>query len=128
MAATAWTFADPFFKRIFKTPYADSEVLGPFLTQGRLEPVANAVTHAGGGFVFGWLFVRLGGRGVKHGVVAALAENTAFWPATAVLDRIHPKRKDGEWPRLLTNPRAFAQATAGHAFFGVLLGILGPRK
>ncbi|HEY2353958.1 MAG TPA: hypothetical protein VGH79_03555 [Gaiellaceae bacterium] len=127
VAATVWTFCDPLLKRVFGTPYADSEVLGPFITMGRLEPLANAVTHAAGGFTFGWLFARFGGRGVKNGVAAAVAENTAFWPATAVLDRIHPKRKDGEWPPLLTNPRAFAQATTGHALFGVLLGVLSRR-
>ncbi len=127
-AATVWALYDPLLKRAFGTPYADSEVVGPFITRGRFEPVANLVTHASGGFTFGWLFARLGGRGVKTGVAAAVAENTAFWPATAVLDRVHPKRKDGEWPRLLTNPRAFAQATAGHALFGVLLGVLSRRS
>jgi hypothetical protein len=60
---------------------------------------------------------------VKAGVVAALTENTLLWPAMAVIDRIHPKVRDGEWPRHAANPRAFAQATAGHAWFGVLLGL-----
>ena len=127
-AAGVWALYDPLLKRVFGSPYADSEVVGPFITQGRLEPAANVVTHVANGFAFGWLFARLGGRGVKSGVAAAVAENTAFWPVTAVLDRIHPKRKDGEWPPLVTNPRAFAQATTAHALFGALLGVLSRRS
>jgi hypothetical protein len=44
-----------------------------------------------------------------------------------VFDRIHPKRRSGEWPPLVSNPRVFAQATTGHALFGVLLGLLSKR-
>jgi hypothetical protein len=127
VAATVWTAADPLLDRVFRTPYADSKLLGPFITQGPLEPVANAVTHAAGGFAFGYVFARVGGRGVKSGVLAALAENTLFWPGLAVFDRIHPKRRSGEWPPLVSNPRVFAQATTGHALFGVLLGLLSRR-
>jgi hypothetical protein len=60
---------------------------------------------------------------VKAGVAAALAENTLLWPGIAVFDRIHPKRRDGTWPPLATNPRAFGSAAAGHALFGTLLGL-----
>jgi hypothetical protein len=126
-AATVWTAYDPLLRRLFGTPYADSELLGPFITRGPLEPVANAVTHAAVGFAFGYGFALAGRRGVKDGVVAAVAENTALWPLMAVVDRVHPRRRDGEWPKLVTNPRAFAQATAGHALFGALLGILSRR-
>jgi hypothetical protein len=127
VAATLWTAADPVLDRIFRTPYADSKLLGPFITQGPLEPVANAATHAAGGFAFGYLFSRFGGRGVKNAVTAAVAENTLLWPGLAVFDRIHPKRRSGEWPKLVTNPRVFAQATTGHVLFGVLLGLLSKR-
>ena len=126
-AATLWAFCDPLLKRAFETPYADAELLGPFLTRGPLEPAADLATHAAGGFAFGWAFTRLGGSGVRQGVAAALAENTAFWPALAVFDRIHPKRRSGEWPPLVANPRVFSQATAGHALFGVFLGLLSRR-
>jgi hypothetical protein len=127
VAATLWTAADPLLERAFGTPYADAKLLGPFITEGPLEPVANAVTHAAGGFVFGYVFSRLGGRGVRNGVTAALAENTLFWPLLGVFDRIHPYRRSGAWPPLVSNPRVFAQATTGHALFGVLLGLLSKR-
>ena len=60
---------------------------------------------------------------MKQGVVVALAENTLLWPAMPIFDRIHPKRRDGTWPPLASSPRVFASATAGHAFFGLLLGL-----
>ena len=121
-AAAVWNAYDPLLKRLFGTPYADSEVLGPFITTGRYEWLANLVTHAGGGATFGYLFERLGGRTARDGLVAAVGENTVLWPAVAVVGWLHPKRRNGEWPPLLLNGRAFAAATAGHAAFGVLLG------
>ena len=127
MAATFWTAVDPLLEHTFRTPYADAKLLGPFITQGPLEPVANLATHAAGGFAFGYLFSRLGGRGVKNGVAAAVAENTLSWPGLAVFDRIHPYRRSGAWPPLVSNPRVFAQATTGHALFGALLGVLSRR-
>ena len=122
LAAAAWQACDPLFKRAFGTPYVDAELLGPFITRGRYEWLANLATHAAGGATFGHLFVRFGGRGVKQGVAAALVENTLLWPGLALFDVIHPKRRDGTWPRLVSSPRVFASASAGHAFFGALLG------
>jgi hypothetical protein len=122
-AAGIWNAYDPLLKRVFASPYADSEVLGPFITTGRYEWLANLVTHMGGGAAFGFAFERIGGRGVRAGVAAAVVENTVLWPVIGLLEPIHPKRKSGEWPPLLTNGRAFLSATVGHAIFGVLLGI-----
>ena len=124
LAAAAWQACDPFFERAFGTPYSDSQLIGPFITRGRYEWVANLATHAAAGATFGHLFERLGGRTVRQGVVAALVENAILWPGIAVFDRIHPKRRDGTWPRLATSPRVFASSSAGHAFFGALLGVL----
>jgi hypothetical protein len=123
LAAGVWNAYDPLLKRVFRTPYADSEVLGPLITEGRYEWLANLGTHMAGGFAFGALFERLGGRTAKQGIVAAVAENTVLWPALAVLERVHPKRKRGDWPPLLLNGRAFGAATTGHAVFGALLGL-----
>jgi hypothetical protein len=123
VAAAVWQASDPILKCAFGTPYADAELLGPFLIRGRYEWLANLATHSTAGAGFGYLFERFGGRGVKHGVAVALAENTLLWPALGVVERIHPKRRDGSWPPLVGNPRVFAQATVGHAFFGLLLGL-----
>ncbi len=123
LAAAVWQASDPLLKRAFRTPYSDAELLGPFITRGRYEWLADLVTHSAAGAGFGHLFQRLGGRGARQGIAVALAENTLLWPALGVFDRIHPKRRDGTWPPLVTNPRVFAQATAGHAVFGLLLGL-----
>ena len=123
VAAGIWNVYDPLLKRAFASPYADSEVLGPFITTGRYEWLANLVTHMTGGAAFGYVFERLGGRGVRAGVAAAVVENTVLWPVIGLLEPIHPKRRSGEWPPLLANGRAFTSATVGHAIFGALLGI-----
>jgi hypothetical protein len=121
-AALAWRAADPVFKRIFGTPYADSELFDPLL-----GPIAGTALHVGNGAVFGYAFARLGGRGAGQGTAAAVAENALLWPSQTVVERLHPYCRDGRWPELARNPRVFAQATASHAFFGVLLGALGPK-
>ena len=123
-SAAVWQACDPVLKRVFRTPFVDAELIGPFVTRGPLEPAANLVTHAAGGALFGHLFERFGGRGVRAGVIAAVAENAVLWPGLVVFDRIHPKRRDGTWPPLARSPRVFASATAGHVLFGALLGAL----
>jgi hypothetical protein len=125
-AAAIWTAYDPILKRVFGTPYSDAEVLSAYVTRGRLQPLVSVAVHSANGAVFGWLFARLGGRGVRDGVRVALAENTALWPVMPLVDRTHPDVREGTWPKLATNPRVFAQATAAHALFGALLGKLGP--
>ena len=45
----------------------------------------------------------------------------------AIMDRVHPDRRSGYWPRLLTDRRVFVQETVMHALFGLLLGLLAPQ-
>ena len=54
----------------------------------------------------------------------SLAEHVGLYPLSYFVDRYHPARGDEGIPPLLTNPRAFGQATVRHALFGVLLGRL----
>ena len=124
VAAATWQGCDPVLKHIFGTPYVDAELIGPFITRGPLQPLVNFATHTAAGAVFGHLFEELGGHGIRRGVTVALVENTLLWPGMAVIDLIHPSVRDGTWPPLVGNARAFASATTGHAFFGALLGLL----
>ena len=111
-------------RRVAGTPYSDVRLLGRFVTRSRAWPVPGLAIHVANGAAFGAAFSALGLRGVRQGVVAAELENLAFWPGLLVIDRVHPDRRNGNWPRLLTNKRVFVYAVAAHALFGALLGRL----
>jgi hypothetical protein len=125
-AAAAWAAAEPLGARLVTPPpgYSDLRLLGAPATQGPLWRPLGLLLHLANGALFGAIFERVGGRGWRHGLLAAQAENLALWPAMAAVDRIHPDRRSGAWPRLLTNGRVFAYEAAMHAVFGVVLGLL----
>ena len=124
LAAFVWGAAEPLLRRAVGTPYSDIRLLGRTLTDGPHWRSAGLALHTVNGAAFGWAFARLGGRGWKQGIAAAELESIALWPAMAVVDRVHPDRRDGTWPPLVTNGRAFALTAAGHALFGLILGSL----
>jgi hypothetical protein len=86
--------------------------------------LVGTTVHLLNGAAAGVVFRRLGLRGWKTGVAAAQLESAALWPGMAVVDRYHPDRRSGAWPRLLLNPRVFGQEVAAHAIFGAVLGTL----
>jgi hypothetical protein len=122
-AAAAWTAVEPILRSLLGTPYSDVRLVGVPLSRRHWRTAGTAV-HLTAGAVAGVAFHRLGLRGWKQGVAAALVENTVLWPGMAVVDRFHPDRRSGAWPPLLRNPRVFAQETAVHALFGAVLGLL----
>jgi hypothetical protein len=128
IAAAVWAAAEPALGRLLRTPYSDVRLLGRPVTAGRWWPAAGAAVHLANGAAFGAGFVRLGRRGVRQGVLAAEAENLLLWPAMLVVDRIHPDRHNGSWPRLLTNRRVIAYEVLTHALFGAVLGTLVSRR
>ena len=125
-AAAAWTVAEPLASRLVRPPpgYSDVRLLGAMVTQGRAWRAVGVALHLGNGAVFGVVFERLGGRGVRQGVLAAQAENLALWPGMALMDRLHPDRRSGAWPPLLDNGRVLAYEAAVHGVFGAVLGLL----
>jgi hypothetical protein len=124
IAAAAWAAGEPVLGRLLHTPYSDVRLLGRLVTRNRAWPMAGAALHLVNGAAFGTAFELAGLRGVKAGVTAAEAENLAFWPAFAVLDRVHPDRRDGSWPPLLRNRRIALYEVTVHALFGSILGAL----
>jgi hypothetical protein len=84
--------------------------------------------HAANGAIFGLVFhevrrrARIEQRRLALGM--ALAEHVALYPLGFFIDRYHPARGEPGVPPLLTNVRAFGQATVRHALFGALLGRL----
>jgi len=118
-----WAAAEPVAGRLFGTGYSDVRLLGAPLSRRHWRAAGTAV-HLANGVAAGVAFRRLGLRGWKHGVLAALAENAVLWPGMAVVDRLHPDRRSGAWPPLLSNRRVFGQEVAMHALFGAVLGTL----
>jgi hypothetical protein len=116
-----WAAAEPAVRRLAGTTYTDVRLLGAPLSRRHWRIVGTTV-HVATGAVAGVAFHRLGLRGWKQGVAAAVAENTILWHGMFVVDRTHPDRRSGSWPPLLRNGRVFAQETAVHALFGAILG------
>ncbi|MGD9573219.1 MAG: hypothetical protein AB7V62_15155 [Thermoleophilia bacterium] len=127
VAAAAWASVEPAAARALGTDYTDVRLLGRLVTERGWAPAGLAL-HVANGAAFGAAFAVAGGRGPRAGAAWALAESAAAWPAMALMDRVHPDRRSGRWPRLLTSPRVFLQETLMHGLFGVVLGLLVPRR
>ena len=127
-AAAVWGLQQPLDKRLFRCDYSDVAVMGKAVTRGRTWPIVGLGIHAVNGAVFGLVFyevrrrVSLDPRRLAVGM--ALTEHVALFPLSYFIDRFHPARGEPGVPRLLTNPRAFGQATWRHALFGAVLGRL----
>lgn len=127
-AATVWALQEPVDQRLLRCDYSDVAVLGKAVTRGSRWRVAGLAIHALNGALFGLSHhevrrvVPVGSRKLALGM--ALAEHVASYPLCYLIDRYHPARGEPGVPPLLTNPRAFAQATWRHALFGTVLGRL----
>ncbi len=130
-AATAWGLLEPLDQRLFRCDYSDIALLGKFVTRGPGWRRAGFAVHALNGAVFGLAFHELRRRTGREprrlALGLALAEHAGLYPLSALVDRYHPARGTPGLPPLLSNGRAFAQATARHALFGYLLGRLAGR-
>ena len=127
-AALAWSALEPLAARALGTDYSDTRLLGGLIRRGgRGWRVAGVAAHVANGALAGALFARAGLRGPVAGVAAAQVEGLLAWPGMAVMDRVHPDRRSGRWPRLLTDRRVFAQEALMHGVYGALLG-LGVRR
>ena len=128
VAATAWGLLEPLDQRVLRCDYSDIALLGKLVTRGPHWRLAGFALHAANGAAFGLaaheLHLRTGLEKRRLALGLALAENVGLYPLSAVTDRFHPARGEPGVPALLTNPRAFLQATWRHTVFGVVLGRL----
>ena len=128
LAAAAWGLLEPVDRRVFRCDYSDIALLGKAVTRGPLWWPVGFAMHAANGALFGLAFDqarrRLPVPRERLALAMALAEHVALYPLSYFVDRHHPARGEPGVPALLTNGRAFAQATVRHALFGVLLGRL----
>jgi hypothetical protein len=128
VAAAAWALLEPLDRRAFRRDYSDVAVLGKVVTRGRLWWPAGVAIHTLNGALFGLAFDqalrRLPIRKRRLALGMALGEHVGLYPLSYFVDRYHPARGEDGIPPLLRNPRAFGQATARHALFGLVLGHL----
>ena len=112
VAAAIWGLQEPLDQRVFGCDYSD--VL--FLGGGRRS--LGFAAHMANGALFGFAFdavrQRIDVDERRLALALAIGEHVALWPFISLVDR-----------RLVTSPRAFAQATYRHALFGLVLGRLG---
>lgn len=127
VAAVAWGLAEPIDQRVFRCDYSDVAVLGKAVTRRHWRSAGFAL-HAANGAAFGALYAALSRRTAlpprRLALGLALAEHVGLYPLSGLVDRYHPARGEPGIPPLLTNGRAFAQATVRHACFGALVGRL----
>jgi len=127
IAATLWGFLEPIDKRLFRCDYSDVALLGKAVTRRAWFPVGLAM-HALNGAIFGLAYDavrrRVPADQRRLAVAMALTEHVTLYPLSFFVDRYHRARGEPGVPQLLTNGRAFAQATARHVLFGILLGRL----
>jgi hypothetical protein len=128
IAATVWGLVEPLDQRLFRSDQSDITLLGKAFTgEPRWRAVGFAL-HAVNGALFGLAFhevrTRTSVEPRRLALGMALVENFAVWPLASLVDRYHPRLGERGVPPLHGNGRAFGQATARHALFGVLLGRL----
>jgi hypothetical protein len=125
-AATAWSAAEFAASRALRHDFTDTRLLGRVASERWWLP-AGVLIHAFNGAAFGAVFAAAGARGPMAGLRWVSVEALASWPGMALVDRFHPDRRSGRWPRpLLTDRRVIAQEAAMHALFGLVLGALAP--
>lgn len=127
-AATVWALQEPLDQWLLRCDYSDVAVLGKAVTRGPGWRAAGLALHAANGAIFGLAFhtlqrrLRIDSRRLALGM--ALGEHLSLYPLSYFVDHYHPARGEPGVPPLLTNPRAFAQATWRHTLFAVVLGRL----
>jgi hypothetical protein len=123
-----WALEESLDRRLLRCDYSDVAILGKAVTAGRHWRPAGLAIHVANGALFGLAFHELRGRiavdSRRLALGMALGEHLALYPLGGLVDRYHPRRGTPGIPPLLTNGRAFAQATWRHALFGVVLGRL----
>jgi hypothetical protein len=127
-AATVWGLLEPADQWLLRYDYSDIAVLGKAVTRGPHWRRSGFALHAANGAVFGLAFDELRRRLPTNprrlAVGAALLEHLTLYPLCYFIDRYHPARGEPGIPPLLSNPRAFLQATWRHTLFGAVLGRL----
>ncbi|MEQ9337200.1 MAG: hypothetical protein RJQ03_08410, partial [Miltoncostaeaceae bacterium] len=109
-------------------------LLGRFAAGERLWRPAGVAIHLSNGAAFGAALALTGATTPRRAVALVAAETLATWPLMAVADRIHPDRRSGRLPRLLTSRSVMVHEAITHALFAAVMAALfaligrGPRR
>jgi hypothetical protein len=126
--AAVWAVQEPLDQWVLRSDYSDVAVLGKVVVGGRAWWPTGLALHLVNGAVFGLVYYearrRWPGRPHLLAMSMALGEHVALYPLGYFVDRFHPRRGTRGIPPLLSNPRAFAQATWRHTILGVVVGRL----
>ena len=126
--AAVWALQEPLDQWALRSHYSDLAVLGKVVIGGRAWWPAGLLLHLANGAVFGLVYYearrRRPQRPRRLAMSMALGEHVALYPLSYFVDRFHPRRGTRGIPPLLSNPRAFAQATWRHTILGFVLGRL----
>lgn len=120
----AWAAAEPVAQRLLGHTYSDVRLLGRVAGGERAWAPAGVAVHLGNGASFGAALALTGPLTFRRAVGWVAVETVATWPLMAAADRLHPDRRSGRWPRLLTSPRVIAHEAAMHALFALVMGAL----
>jgi hypothetical protein len=123
-AAAAWIASEPITRRLTGGTHRELRLISGSLAGDRGGDRLGWAVHLANGAAFGVAFRRLGGHGIRHGVIAAQTENALLWPVMAIVDRFHPDVRSGRWPKLFSDRGTIAQEIASHVVFGAVLGVL----
>ena len=127
-AAAVWALQEPLDQLVLRSDYSDVAVLGKALTPGTAWRRLGFAAHALNGALFGLAYHEVRARWPRHprglAMAMALGEHVALYPLCYFVDRFHPRRGSPGIPLLLSNRKAFAQATWRHCVFGAVLGRL----
>ena len=127
-AAAVWALQQPLDQRLLRCDYSDVAVLGKAVTRAaagaRSGLRCTSGTARSSGLPSSTHVVGSTFRPRRLALGMALTEHVALYPLGLFIDRYHPARGEAGVPPLLTNGRAFAQATWRHLLFGVVLGRL----
>ncbi len=124
VAAGVWAATEPAVARAFGTRFGDVPLLGRFFGVRRGWRVFGTLAHVGNGAFAGAALGAAGQCGLRRTLAWVAVETVATWPLMGVADVVHPDRRSGRWPRLLTDRRVFAQEVVMHGIFALVLGAL----
>lgn len=131
-AAAVWAIAEPRVAHRLGHDFTDVRLFGRVLGGERFWRPLGTGAHLVNGASFGVALALSGPLTVRRTVGWVALETVVTWPLISLADAVHPDRRSGRWPRLVTDRRVMAQEAMMHALFALVLAglfaVLGLRR